>query len=326
MTGTDLAIFGGATLIGIMLSAMFSGLETGLYTINRVRLAVRASRGNRRAVLLRSIVNRPTRMLATLLVANNIANYLSSYGIAALLDGMGVAPGRAIVYNAALLIPLLFVFGEILPKDLFRTHTDHWSYRLAGFLKWTERLLTWSGLVPFVQTVGGAAGRWLGSDEATTRTARQRVSRLIKEGMGAGVLTEDQTTMADRAMALRDRTVRDELIPWSRVARLDIDASAEETRALVRRHVFTRFPVVDRDGTVVGVLSFIECLLDPETPNAELMTEVVPLTPTTSVREALRTLRDRKAPMAIVLENDRPIGIVTLKDLVEPLTGELVEW
>ena len=76
---------------GLLLSALCSGLEIGLYTINRVRLAVRSGRGDRRAVRLDRELRDPGRSLTTLLIGNNIANYLGSLGIMALLKSSGLS-------------------------------------------------------------------------------------------------------------------------------------------------------------------------------------------------------------------------------------------
>ena len=81
------------SLFGVLLSALCAGLETGVYTINRVRLAVRAGTNHRRASRLKFELDHPERLLITLLVLNNLANYLGSLGIAGVLDdGMPHAP------------------------------------------------------------------------------------------------------------------------------------------------------------------------------------------------------------------------------------------
>jgi putative hemolysin len=78
--------------IGLGGSAVFSGLEIGLYTLNRVKLAVAAERGDRRAVRLQRELAQPERLLAGLLVGNNMVNYLGTVAIAALLDRAGFGP------------------------------------------------------------------------------------------------------------------------------------------------------------------------------------------------------------------------------------------
>ncbi len=325
---TTLIAYGTLSLIGIVLSAVFSGLETGLYTINRVRLIVRASRNDRRAVRLQDEIEHPNRLLTTLLLGNNIANYAGTFGVAAILTRLEFTPVQVIVANAAILVPLLFVFGETLPKDLFRTHTDRWSYRWSGFLAVSRRLFTWVGLGPIVQGFGMIVVRVVGGNLALAPTARQRISQLIIEGIGVGVLRESQTALFDRALSIRDRTVADEMTPWIDVATISAEVVPQaRLEQLPLNH--TRLPVVDTSSSrVLGVLGLLDTLLEPNKPTQELMTEAMTLSPGTSVQAALGMMRSRHKPLAIVAESatERPLGLVTLKDLVEPITGELAAW
>lgn len=315
-------------LAGVVFSAVFSGLETGLYTINRVRLAVRASHNDPAAVRLRRIVGNPNQMLATLLIGNNMANYAGSFGIAAILEHKGVSPVQAILINACILIPVLFIVGETLPKDLFRTYTDRWSYAFSGFLAACDRMLTWIGLVPIARGFGTLVGRIFGADASAAVTARQRVSHLIKEGISVGVLSEVQTTLADRALAMRDHTVRDEMIAWSQVAHVPQRLNPEARNVIVRKHHHTRFPVTNENGKVVGYISMLDVLLQADRPTEELLQPTVIFEADISVRRALRRMQTERCQMAVVAQktDGRPIGLVTIKDLVEPLTGELAAW
>ena len=324
---SELLYYGLLALTGVLLSAMFSGLETGLYTINRVRLTVRASHGERSAERLRAFMNNPNRMLSTLLVGNNIANYAGSFGIAAILDRAGVSPLQAIAINAGILVPLLFVFGETLPKDFFRTHTDTWSYRLAGFITWVARLLTWVGLLPIVKVFGDVMGRLVGSDITAAAGARQRISHLIAEGVGAGVLSESQTTLADRALAMRDRRVGEVMVPWKRVLWVAKDADGQQRRARIRRRTFTHVPVVDA-GRVIGAVNVLDVILQPQAATSELIHPLATVSPEMRVGEALQQMQASRSSMAVVVRPNatQPLGIVTFKDLVEPLTGELAAW
>ena len=328
MSDLHLALFGLGALVSMCLSALFSGIETGLYTINRVRLTVLASHGDRRAIRLQRYLANPTRMLSTLLVGNNLVHYGMSFCAAAIIDSFGVSPGAAVVINACVVIPTLFIFGDTLPKDLFRTYTDRWTYSLAWLLAATEKILVFTGLVPLVQAAGNLVAKALGSDDTAAATARQRMSQLIKEGMGAGVLTEAQTTLADRALAIRERTVRSVMVPWKRMLCIAPDAGQQARELHIRYRSYTRLPVIDRDGRVVGILSLLDALLEPQKTTRELMQPPLVFTPDTPVRDALRRMREQRQPMAIITQSGRiqPIGLVTIKDLIEPLTGELGAW
>ncbi len=307
---------------GLIGSAFYSGMETGLYTINRVRLTVRSGHGDAKAQWLQKLIRKPATMLTVLLLGNNIANYVSSFGIAGLLDAAGISPIGAIAINAGALIPLLFVFGEVLPKDLFRTQTDRWSYSCAGGLRWTARLLTIVGLLPVISAgVRLAAG---GARSTSLITPRQRLGQLFKEGMGAGVLSESQSVLLDRALTMRNLAVTGEMVPWSQVRCINADLTGSIRLDTIRGHHYTQLPVIEQDGAVIGVLSVLDALLDPEQSTRTLLQPAVQLPGNTSISQAMEQLRTHQRSMAIVIdERDRPMGIVTIKDLAEVLTGDL---
>jgi len=315
------------TLLGIVLSALYSGLETGLYTINKIRLDVRASGGVKSAKRLLALINHPTRMLAVLLVCNNIANYVASYGVASLLEETSLGPWIAILINAVILIPMLFIFGEVLPKDLFRTHTDTWTYTWSAPLSWSDKLLWWTGVVPIVSSIGRFASYILGSEQSVEPSPRRRFGLLFKEGLEGGVLSNEQITLADRVLSLKQLTVQSEMVPWTRVQCIGADISTTRRSSAIANTAHTRLPVVNVTGQVIGILPVLSALLNSNNDTTRLMNNPLLFAPETPVREALNKLRKYDSSMAIVVnKNNKPLGIVTLKDLVEPIVGELAAW
>jgi len=313
--------------IGLGGSAVFSGLEIGLYTLNRVKLAVAAERGDRRAARLQRELGKPERLLAALLIGNNMVNYLGTVAIAALLDRAGLGPVESVVVNTAVVVPLLLVFGEILPKDLFRTFTDRWTYAFSGFLAGLRMTLTAIGLIQIARGVGLAAARVIGGRPTGGPSAAQRISHLFREGAKAGVLSGEQISMVDRAFEMRRRTVSSEMTPWPRVSHLRLDAAPSERTRTIRTRPFSRFPVVDATGRVRGLVHALDAILDRDRPTADLIAPVETVGPRTPALEAIRRMRRSRVRLAVVVgPNQRPLGVVGLKDLVEPLTGDLRAW
>lgn len=319
----------GIAILGVAGSAIASGVETGFYVLNRVRLAVRAGRGEARAVRLKSELEHPERLLSTLLLVNNIANYAGSLGVAAILSAMELGPIGVVILNTVLVVPLLFIFGETLPKDLFRTHADSWVYRLAAPLVWTRMLLTVCGLVPLLAGVGRIAARSFGVSSGIDSAPRSRMAQLLRESVGPGGLSSDQASLADRALAMDRLTVANEMTPWRGVVTVQANDGKAGVDAAPRRTERSRLPVTNEKGQVMGTIEVLKSLLHPEATLEELLEPVPQITAETRVLEALEHLRDERKPMAIVIGgggDSRPVGIVTLKDLVEPLMGDLLAW
>lgn len=315
-------------LAGIVVSALCSGLETGVYTINSVRLTVRSGRGEKRAKVLESELGRPGRMLTTLLLGTNIGNYFGSLGIAGALDMLSLGTVLAIAINSFILVPVIFIFAETLPKDLFRTHTDRWTYAFATSMRATRLFLTVIGIVPLVAGIAHLLQSVLGGPRDDDGNARQRMVDLLREGVGAGLISSGQGDLASRAMLLRTCTVQTEMVPWRRVGTLPLAADQAAREAIMRSRSISRWPVVERTGRVAGILHALDAAVRPDQPTRKLLRPAITLDPRTPALEALRSMREARAQLAIVQRpgSSRPLGVVGLKDLVEPLTGELSVW
>jgi len=330
MSDTALLMWTILMLMGFLGSALFSGLETGAYRLNRVRLYVQASQGRSAAKSLEKVVANPSSLIATLLIGNNLCNYVGTAGLGVLLATMKLSVVETVLINTVLVTLVLFIFGETLPKDLFAAHADALMYPLAKVVVVLRAIFTWTGILPIVVAISALAIRLVGSGEEGALTPRKRVAQMVNEGAGVGLISSEQTAIAQRALSLSKRRVITECTPWANIVTISEYASRDELRELARRTPRSRLPVVDGRGRVVGVVDIIDALLiDKDTPRpvARAMKPAVYIPGSTSVRAALAHLQREHIGMAIVTRSDdKPAGVVTVKDLVEPLTGEIKHW
>lgn len=342
MTTGEVIFWIGVMLAGFAGSALYSGMETGAYTINRVRLHVLADRGQRAAVGLRNLLDRPGTLLSTLLIGNNVANYLGTAGLAVLLEAMALSDWQSILLNTLIVTPLLFVFGETLPKDTMAAHADRLMPPLTPLLSGSRWLFTFTGLVPVVRLFSAGVLRLMkqpGGDAAFP--PRKRVEMLVREGVGHGILSDEQSAIVDRVLRLGGRTVRQEMVPWSEVLAVRVDDPPSRLWELADRSSRSRFPVVDGlggsgasgasgdSGGVVGMIDVFDALLHGPSdcpPIRALMSEAHTLPIETPLRQALHLFQDKGLAIAVVTDHGRPVGVVTVKDLVEPITGNLNSW
>ncbi|MDH3582623.1 MAG: CNNM domain-containing protein [Phycisphaerae bacterium] len=320
-----------AAVLGVVGSALFSGLETGVYTVNRVRLHMLAHAPRSTATTLLNLVNHPNNLLGTLLIGNNLANYVASLAIAALLSASGYAGWRQIGINALILTPVLLIFGEILPKDLFRSHTDRLTYFFARPLHYFQQALKLAGLLPLVSLTARILRQILRAPDESMRlmAPRRVVGHLLREGVGHGLITAYQSQMSSRVLEMGRLRVADVMVPWGRVATARVSQPPEAIWALANRVPFTRLPLLDHENRPVGVVDLYQVLtrkLEDCPPLAELSTPLATLPPDLPLRDALARLQQQRLSLALIAEDDRPLGIVTTKDLVEPLVGELESW
>lgn len=319
-----------ATLVGFAGSALYSGMETGTYRLNRIRLQNRAHRGERSATFLRDMIANPPVLLGTLLIGNNIVNFLGTASLTRLFDGWGMTDTQTIIANILIVTPLLFIFGETLPKDMFGAHADRLMYRLAPVLNVSHFVFRWAGLLFVINSFTRVMFRMLGDRRGTAAFhPRRQVEILVKEGVGYGLLTDDQSAIVERVMSLSKRKVEDEMVHWEDVQTISPDADAQSIWSMAERTSRSRFPVVDGDDKVIGILHVMDALRQgrdhcPEV--RDIMREALQIKNTLPLRKALRTMQHKHFALAIVMEDGSPVGVVSIKDLVEPITGELASW
>ncbi len=314
-------------LAGLSLSSIFSGTETGVYSVNRLRLAVRAGATppDRRAQRLKREIDHPERLIATLLIGNNAANYAGSLGLTALLVLAGLEEWAVITVNAAVLTPVLFVIGETIPKDLFREEADRLTPRLALPLAVFRMLATVTLLLPVVMLVAGAMQRAIGGQRIETIQQRQRIGALLKEAGSGGVLSAEQASLIDRALVVGEMPIASVMIPWNRVHRIGAEwrmPRVQQSAVKASGASQTRMPVVDRRGGVIGLARTIDVALAPEEGSgASLAKSAVMIDAGDTVRHALRLFAERDIRCAVVTADGKPVGLASYDDLLGPLLG-----
>ena len=329
-----------AGIIMLVLSFFISGLEIGTYSLNRVRLNLRASAqppDSRARILARELEN-PGRLLSTLLICNNVTHSVSSTATTVVLGVMAASAGYSdstiALISAAFLSPVLFIVGEAVPKELFRIDADRLTYIFARPLAATRIVLTVIGVVPLIQLLSTLTEKLSGlspENENPSNTAdgavvaaRLRIANLLKEGAGHGVLSDRQVSLVDRALVFRSVTVGDEMIPWANVRTVPTSADRDRLARIMSEFPYRAFPAVDRSGRVVGLVEHLDLYLNRKAEGAALIKTALRVKASTPANDALVALRGSRSPLAIVEDDSgKAVGIVTDKDLVEPLIGDL---
>jgi putative hemolysin len=324
VTVSDWILYGSVLVVAVLFSAFFSGMETGAYVLNRLRLAVRGDRGEHAARLLQAELARPNRWLATLLAGNAIVGYAASWAIGHMLEGIGMDWIGAMLVNVAVLLPILVICGETVPKELFRVHADAWTVAMVPLARAVRWALTACGAVPLLQWMGDVMARRLGLASTEAMDVRQRVVDLLRESHGA--VEEHQVTMAGRVLQLARRNTGQMMTPWRRVSVLAEGATPATVRETLRSRRHGRYPVIDASARCVGIASAVDLLVDPVAAPSAVSRPPVFVAPGMPALETLRLLRQSGASLAVVAEGDRPVGVIGLQDLLGQVVGQLPGW
>jgi len=307
---------------GLLLSGLFSGSETGFYRVSRVRLLLDALGGDLIARGLVWVSNRPALFVATTLVGNNLANYLVSLAIVMGADVLTGGRGLAAELIAPIaLAPVLFVYGELLPKNLFLRAPNRLLHKGGPvFLFCTVLFLPVSLLLG---AVNGLLARLLGESPEHVRLtlARRELQRVLEEGHEAGLLRRAQRGLAQGIFAVAKQPVREFATPLDALPRARSDMTADEILRLARRHRLPAVPVEDAQapGSLIGYVQVIELRLRGSRTIGTLR-PLMQIPESEAHLAALIQMQTARESLALVVDaRQKAVALLTAARLREPL-------
>lgn len=311
-----LAVF----LVGMRLSAFFSGSETGFYRLSLPRLGIDARAGDRRAARLLWFSQHPAYFVATCLIGNNVANYLVTAAIGwAVLCLFGRTSEALEVLSTLIMSPVVFQFGELLPKSLY--YMTPWS-RLRADIPWFNAFY-WCFLpvsTPLV-LMTRLLERLNGTPHQKSEIllGRNRLVQLVQFGRREGILGDLQSRLANGLLQLAPQSVLGSMIPSSRVLGVSESSSRAEFLEFARKFGVSAVAVHrQRNPQEWYGYSFVAEILASkgEIPVIHPMPDILY---STSKLEALHRLQVLDASYGTVTRGGDIIGVVARNGLVEQL-------
>jgi len=312
----------------LLFAGYFAGMETGIYVLNNLRIELHAETGSRPADTLRKMMQRPNRLLSVLLSGTNINHYVATLSITTLFVLAGTGD-QTKWYSMAVATPVLFIFADSLPKYLYRRRTEKLVYGGVRVLAVADIVFHVTGIALLVEAVSSGLMRIMRRDSsADNESITPAPAAIVAEAHASGVLSMSQAIMADRIMMMPTITLLDILIPLQHSITLPLDLTREEFVAEVAHHKYSRIPLIDKTMHVVGIVNIYDVLTDSKGLSpADLRSDPFFLPGKTNITDALLEMRKTHNSIAIVTgPGNRHIGLVTIKDVVEEIVGELEAW
>ena len=334
-----------AVLVCLVLSAFYSGSETALVSVNKLRLNQLVENKNARASIVHRLVESPQRMLALTLVGTNLANVL----IAQLGEGLVVRglPNLAVSLQGLIatagITTLLLIFGEILPKTIFRVKADALALRYAYLLRFSEMVL--APLIYFVQTLTQFIVKLTdrGASTPSPDAQREELRLLATMGERSGNLHTDQRRMIHSLLNLQDRTVEQVMVPLVDIVAIEKNTKCEDFLQIAADSGFSRIPVYEEQiYNIVGIVNLLDVIYNDAESEANLNSRNKPDTLPNTIEPFIRTVlhvpeskninallkeiqHTRHTMVFAVDEYGGTVGLVTIEDLVEEIVGEFAD-
>lgn len=327
MSDVPLGWLFGVLGILILLSAFFSGSETGMMAINRYRLRHLVKQGNRSARRVERLLRRPDRLIGVILLGNNFVNILASS--VATLIALRLLGESGIAIAAILLTLVILIFAEVAPKTVAALSPD----RIALPASHVHAVLLFV-LYPFVwmvNTVANGMLRLVGVDLSggtATDLSREELRTVVNES-GALIPRRHQRMLLN-ILDLENARVEDIMIPRAEVVGLDLEDDWNDVLEALVNAQYTRLPVyrggIDHIEGLIHVRSALPALynhsLDPEGLQ-KLLQEPYFVPEATPLQTQIMHFQQEQRRVGLVVDEYGDIqGLITLEDILEEIIGE----
>ncbi len=325
-------------IVFVVLAGLFAGSETGAYQLSQMRLRLGLERKKFSFVVLSKVLRDSGAFLISVLIGTNLSCYIVTSLVTLLLLQRLESEHTVVLFATLITAPVLFVFSELIPKNLFFYRADSLMPYVAPVLLVFHRLCCWCGIVALFKGLSRLFHMLTGS-VPSSRTALSTVrswhiKAIFYETAEEGLLSPVQTDIINRLTSISHLSIKSVMTAWHKVRKVAVNTERAEMLEELKKYPFTRLPVWEsRSTNAVGFVNIYDCLSNGEEfeDMRGFLKPIRRCSASTSVIDAINIMKSENQKIMLVTRaghggTEKPVGVVTMKDLVEELLGELAEW
>jgi len=341
---TDLLVL----IVLIVLNAFFAASEIALISMNDTKLKLMAEEGNKRAVLLKKLVDEPSKFLATIQIGITLAGFFASAFAADnfserlvyVIKLTGVPIPDAVLKNVSVILITIvlsyfsLVFGELVPKRLAMKKAEPIAMFVASPLNFLSSVT--SPFVKFLTLSTNTVVRIFGIDpnEDEENVTEEEIRMMVDVGEEKGAIDETEKEMINNIFEFNNKIVSEIMTHRTEIAALPVDATLDEVVEFINTEKYSRIPVYeDTIDNIIGIMHskyLIKYVAEGgDRDNFDLRNLIrKPYYVPTSKRtdELFKELQRQRIHMAVIIdEYGGTAGIVTLEDLLEEIVGNIFD-
>lgn len=310
--------------IAILLLAegFFSGSEIAVISANRLHLKTRASQGDRGSALALKMLERPEFLLGSCLIGTNLSvvatSTVATIGLAHKFGTGGE------LFVAIILFPVVLLFGELIPKTVYRRHADA-IVPIIIFPLWLFSILLTPALTAlewFTDTLKETFGDTSSDKDATSRSDIQALFRS-----SAIEIDDDDRSIINKLFELSEATVEEVMVPLIDIKAIEASEPLSVALDKFLTHGHSWLPLFsERVDRITGIihhsdLTFVENL---NQLTSSIQREVRFVPESKPVDDLFREFRRESQRIAIVVdEYGGTVGLITAEDILEEIVGEI---
>ncbi len=318
----------------VSLSAFFSLSETALTSVSRIKVKKMLDKGYFGAKFLKKLREDPNKMLATILVGNNVVNLaaasLATFMFIEFFAGKRILnEGVTVAVSTLVMTLIILVLGEIVPKTSALKYSEKISISVAPLIWALSIVLT--PVIYLLDHICRPLLRLVGADVKSEGpfVTEDELKILLSMGEKEGVLETSENKMIHSIFEFGDTVAKEVMVPKPDMFCLDINTPMEEAIKKISDDGHSRIPVYEGSSENITGLVIAKDLIKIYSKNGKAELKDVMRSPlfvpeTKKLDELLKLMQSSRTHIAIVVDEYGVVaGLVTLEDLLEEIVGEI---
>jgi len=332
----------------ILLNAFFAASEIALISLNDNKLKMQAENGDKKAILIQSLLSEPGRFLATIQIGITLAGFLASaYASETFADRSAhyfastfpSIPEHWLKTISMIVITLILsyftlVLGELVPKRLAMKKAE-----VVARLTVKPLQVLYVCTAPFVKLLSVSTNFFVrlagvNPDEEDEHVTEEEIRMMVDVGEERGAIHETEKQMINNIFDFNNKNVADIMTHRIKICALPVEADFEETIKVLKTEQYSRIPIYKESiDNIVGILhskDVLNFLAENTTSEgfelSQMMREPMFVPETKRLDLLFTDMQANKRQMAVAIdEYGGTAGIVTIEDLLEEIVGSIVD-
>ena len=323
---------------GVFFAGLFAGAETGIYQVSRLRLRLGIQKKRFTSVVLGKALRDTPGLLTSTLIGTNLSIYIVTSAVTYIILESTQSGHSAEFFATIITAPPLFIFSELIPKNLFFYYSDTMMLKIAPLLFGFYKLLSWCGIIAVFKYISRILAKLTHtpgpSNSVINAVHRHETIAFFKDIHEESFLSSVQTDIVNRLLIVSNTTINRVMTPFKKMQLVSVSSNRQAVLDIIKKHDFTRLLVYESaQDNIIGFINVYDVLCSKKkiTDLYDFVKPIKKIPQNTLVTNAMEAMQMKKEKIALVIRVARknyeiPVGIITMKDLAEELFGELGSW
>lgn len=330
-------------MIIIYIKSIFTSAETAFTYLRKAKInqISKRKRANNKTKRIKELLDNKAKLFGTTKIGITLVElFASAFAAEAFVStmtkellnyGINITGGYiiSIIFVTIILSYFTLVFGELIPKRLARNNPEKTAYKTVNKIYFVSKInrlfekLLISSENLFIKIFNL-------EKEAPEKLTEREIKLIIAEGKDQGIYDEDEKKLLNNTLKFNSLKVKDIMLPKEKMRFINIKKEEQEIFSEISKYKYTRIPVYEKNkDNVIGILNIKDIILEYSKNNRmnidlrKMLREPLYIKKDELINDVLKDLTLNKKHLAIVKEDKKVIGMITMEDILEKIVGTI---